>query len=299
MKVAVLYGGHSAEREVSLRSGTAVYQALQSAGYEVCQFDPSDADISVLRTMNIDKAFIMLHGRGGEDGAIQGALETLGIKYTGSGIQASAIGMDKLKSKLIWQALQLPTEPFVVVDKALDEHQAKQILLELGGTVMVKPVQEGSSIGMAKVSSVAALVSAVTQAQQFDQQVLIEKYIVGSEYTVAVLQDQALPSIGLLTEHDFYDFSAKYQSGDTIYQCPSDLTDAEEKQIGQLALAAFKAIGCRGWGRVDIMRHQDGAFSLLEINTVPGMTETSLVPKAAAQAGISFVDLVSRIVDLA
>jgi len=299
-KIAVLYGGTSAEREVSLNSGRAVANGLTASGYDVVLFDTKDNKLTDLLEMKIDKAFIALHGRGGEDGCLQGALEYLGIPYTGSGVLGSALSMDKIRSKQIWQALDLPTASFAIVEKqAFTPEDASVILASLGGKVMVKPANEGSSIGMAKAVNPRELVEALTAAFAFDEQILVEEWIDGPEYTVSILGDQALPAISMETPREFYDYEAKYKSTTTIYNCPCGLPADEEAELGELALKAFNATGAKGWGRVDLMRNSLGEWQLLEVNTVPGMTETSLVPKAAKVHGLDFNQLVDAIVQLA
>ncbi|MGB3725331.1 MAG: D-alanine--D-alanine ligase [Glaciecola sp.] len=295
-KVAVLLGGNSAEREVSLASGNAVLQALQGAGVDAHPFDPKLRSICELQTENIDRVFIALHGRGGEDGSIQGALDCLGLPYTGSGVTGSALSIDKILTKLIWHAQNLPIAAYHVVDRGeFAQSDCAQILQDLGNSVMVKPALEGSSLGIAKANRVDELFSAVNYAFTFDQQVLIESFIEGPEYTVSILGNQALPSITMKPADGFYDYDAKYNSNTTQYFCPSGLSDTDENLVQDIALRAFKALQGRGWGRVDLMRDQAGKFYLLESNTVPGMTNTSLVPKAAQQAGLSFTDLVLTI----
>jgi D-alanine-D-alanine ligase len=298
-KVAVLFGGNSAERKVSLASGTAVLNALQSAGVDAHKFDPAENPIGDLVSSGFDRAFIILHGRGGEDGSMQGALQLLEIPYTGTGVLGSALAMDKVYSKQVWSTLGLPTADYKVVTKAQVNSATKpnytEILVHLSGVAMVKPAREGSSIGMAKVSSAAELENAVKQALEYDDDVLVEQYIDGPEYTVTILNGVALPSIRMATPHVFYDYDAKYNDKTTEYHCPSGLDDATEKSIGELALIAFKGLSGKGWGRVDLMRNELGNFMLLESNTVPGMTETSLVPKAAEQAGLSFEQLVLQV----
>ncbi|MFT4837411.1 MAG: D-alanine-D-alanine ligase [Psychromonas sp.] len=230
-----------------------------------------------------------MHGRGGEDGVIQGFLSVLDIPYTGSDVLSSAIAMDKSKTKQIWQSLQLPTAQYkIIIKEAFDPAQAGQILKSLSGTVMVKPVAEGSSLGMAKVSTAEELIDALTEAFKFDRQVLLETWITGQEYTVSVLNGKALPAIRMHTDNTFYDYQAKYQSTDTQYYCPCGLEPGKLSELNQLAVDAFAGIGCSGWGRVDFMLDKSGQWYLLEVNTVPGMTETSLVPKAAKQAGYDF-----------
>jgi D-alanine-D-alanine ligase len=295
-KVAVLMGGDSAEREVSLASGGCVLKALVNVGIDAHPFDPSQRSIYKLVSEGFDRAFIILHGRGGEDGVMQGALEQLKIPYTGTGVLGSALAMDKVLSKLVWSARDLPTADYRVLEKSTyNVSECSQILADLGGTVMVKPSHEGSSIGMARAQTEAELVKAVEQAFVYDDNVLVETYIDGPEYTVAILNGQALPSIRMTSPNVFYDYEAKYKTDTTEYFCPSGLPMAQEKQLARLALTAFESLSGKGWGRVDAMRDHDGTFYLLESNTVPGMTEKSLVPKAAKQAGMSFTDLVINI----
>lgn len=295
-KVAVLYGGESQEREVSLASGEAVHQGLIKSGVEAHLFDPSKKPLDLLLSEGFDRAFIVLHGRGGEDGTIQGALQHLKIPYTGSNVQGSAIAMDKLVSKQIWQAIGLPTAKYHVVDDGdFDKTDYQAVLDKLDGVVMVKPIKEGSSIGMAKVDTPEELKKAVKTALEFDRQVLIESYIQGLEYTVSILNGHALPSIRMSTPHTFYDYDAKYKDSSTQYFCPSGLSEKDEANLSSLAIKAFEALKGAGWGRIDFMRDANGQFFLLESNTVPGMTKTSLVPKAAKQAGISFEQLVYQI----
>jgi len=291
-KVAVMFGGHSAEREVSLNSGRAVLAALKAQGIDAHAFDPKQQPLNELKEQGFSRVFIVLHGRGGEDGTMQGALEILEMPYTGSGVLGAALAMDKIKTKQIWNALGLPTAKYQIVSRGESLDSLEDVLAELGGMAMVKPANEGSSIGMAKVRSAGELASAISQATDFDDDVLLEQWIDGNEYTVAILGDTALPAIRMTTPHDFYDYDAKYQSTTTQYHCPCGLPADEEKELGDIALKAFKAVHAKGWGRVDFMRDKDNNWYLLEVNTVPGMTETSLVPKAAAQAGISFEQLV-------
>lgn len=295
-KIAVLYGGNSAEREVSLNSGQAIANGLIQAGFNVTLVDTKTVLLAELLTDKIDRVFIALHGRGGEDGCIQGALEYLGIPYTGSKVLGSALSMDKVKSKQIFKACNLPTAPFSVIEKVdFEQADLTKVLADLGGRVMVKPANEGSSIGMAQAQSVEQLKKALTEAFGFDQQVLLEAWIDGPEYTVGILGDEALPAIHMETPREFYDYEAKYQSNSTQYHCPCGLNAQDEDEIKMLALKAFTATGAEGWGRVDLMRNKTGEWQLLEVNTVPGMTETSLVPKAAKVFGLSFSELVSKI----
>lgn len=295
--IAVLYGGDSAEREVSLNSGKAVAKGLEQAGFKVVLFDTKFSPLTELKTQNIKRVFIALHGRGGEDGCIQGALEYMGIAYTGSNVLGSALSMDKIRSKQIFKACNIPTAPFAVVSKDdLTPAEINKLLVDLGGKVMVKPSHEGSSIGMAMADSLEKLQKALLEAFGFDSEVLVEAWIDGPEYTVAILGDEALPAIHMETPREFYDYEAKYQSKSTQYHCPCGLPEKEEDIIKLLSLEAFKATGASGWGRVDLMKDQKGKWQVLEVNTVPGMTETSLVPKAAKVYGLSFKDLVERIV---
>lgn len=295
--LAVLYGGDSAERDVSLKSGKAIAQGLEQAGFKVKLIDTKDVSLTTLVSQSIKHVFIALHGRGGEDGCLQGALESLDINYTGSNVLGSALSMDKVRSKQIFKACGIPTADFAVVTKAdFCELDIDQMLNELGGKVMVKPAHEGSSIGMAMADSPAKLHNALVEAFGFDGDVLVEAWINGPEFTVAILGDEALPAIHMETPREFYDYEAKYQSTSTQYHCPCGLSEKEEAHIQALSLKAFKATGASGWGRVDLMQDNEGHWQLLEVNTVPGMTETSLVPKAAKVQGLSFSELVERIV---
>lgn len=296
-KVAVLLGGSSAEREVSLRSGTAVLQALQAEGIDAHGFDPAERELYALRDEGFDRAFIVLHGRGGEDGSIQGALDYLGIPYTGSGVLACALAMDKVKTKQIWQACGLPIAASRVVRRG-DDFDAAELLRSLTGKVMVKPAQEGSSIGMASASTAAQLSAAIALAHQYDEEALVEAWLVGPEYTVAIVGEQVLPSIRLQTSHEFYDYAAKYQATDTQYHCPAGLSPQAEHAIQALAYQAFCALGAKGWGRIDVMCDSAGEFRLLEANLVPGMTAKSLVPMAARAGGMDFAQLVQAILAL-
>lgn len=294
--IAVLYGGNSAEREVSLNSGKAVAQGLKKAGFNVVLIDTKDTLLTELVAQNIKHVFIALHGRGGEDGCLQGALEYLGITYTGSNVLGSALSMDKVRSKQMFKACNIPTAAFTVVTKQdLATLDVKKQLDDLGGKVMVKPAHEGSSIGMAMADSPEKLHNALIEAFGFDGDVLLEAWIDGPEYTVAILGDEALPAIHMETPREFYDYEAKYQSNSTLYHCPCGLSESEEEKIKALSLQAFKATGASGWGRVDLMKDHEGKWQILEVNTVPGMTETSLVPKAAKVKGIAFSELVARI----
>ncbi|MBL4822678.1 MAG: D-alanine--D-alanine ligase [Colwellia sp.] len=295
--LAVLYGGNSAEREVSLNSGKAIAQGLEQAGFKVQLIDTKEVPLTALVSQKIKHVFIALHGRGGEDGCLQGALESLGISYTGSNVLGSALSMDKVRSKQIFKACGIPTAAFAVATKAdFCQLDIEQQLNALGGKVMVKPAHEGSSIGMAMADSPAKLDNALVEAFGFDGDVLLEAWIDGPEYTVAILGDEALPAIHMETPREFYDYEAKYQSISTQYHCPCGLSEKEEMHIQALSLQAFKATGASGWGRVDLMKDSEGRWQLLEVNTVPGMTQTSLVPKAAKVHGLTFSELVERIV---
>ncbi|WP_069942707.1 D-alanine--D-alanine ligase [Pseudomonas putida] len=291
-RVAVLYGGKSAEREVSLKSGAAVIDALTTAGVDVVAIDVGDDLLARLQSEKIDRAFIILHGRGGEDGSMQGLLECLGIPYTGSGILASALAMDKLRTKQVWQSLGIPTPRHAVLASESDCLQAST---ELGFPLIVKPAHEGSSIGMAKVNSAQELVAAWQDAAKYDSQVLVEQWIHGPEFTIAVLRGQVLPPIALGTPHVFYDYDAKYIANDTQYRIPCGLDSAKEQELIDLTVRACDAIGIEGWGRLDVMQDEQGRFWLLEVNTAPGMTDHSLVPMAARAAGLDFQQLVLAI----
>lgn len=293
-KVAVLLGGKSAEREVSLDSGTAVLEALVRSGVNAEAFDPQERSVTEL--VNYDRAFIVLHGRGGEDGQIQGALEWLNVPYTGTGVQGSAIGMDKVKTKQVWQGSELPTAPYRIVTKDSD---ATEIVNALGLPLIIKPVHEGSSIGMSKVEKIEDFAESIAKATEHDAVVMAEKWITGREYTIVVLNGQALPVIRLEPPQDvaFYDYEAKYQRNDVQYGIPCGLSEAEEQQLKALSLRAFQAVGASGWGRIDAMQDEQGNFWLLEVNTVPGMTSHSLVPKAAAAVGYSFDELCVAILE--
>ncbi|XLX41337.1 D-alanine--D-alanine ligase [Ectopseudomonas mendocina] len=291
-RVAVLFGGKSAEREVSLKSGNAVLSALQAAGVDAFGIDVGDDFLARLNSEKIDRAFIVLHGRGGEDGSMQGLLECAGIPYTGSGILASALAMDKLRTKQVWHSLGLPTPRHAVLTSQADCEAAAT---ELGFPLIVKPAHEGSSIGMAKVESVEALVAAWQDAARYDSQVLVEQWIAGPEYTIAVLRGEVLPPIGLGTPHTFYDYDAKYLAEDTQYRIPCGLSPEKEAELKALTARACEAVGTQSWARADVMQDASGQFWLLEVNTVPGMTDHSLVPMAARAAGLDFQQLVLAI----
>ena len=295
-KVAVLLGGKSAEREVSLKSGTMVLNALRSRGVDAHGFDPKERDVAALAKERFDRAFIALHGRFGEDGTVQGVLEWLGVAYTGSGVLASALAMDKLRTKRIWQAEGLPTPPYAVLDKGAD---LAAVAKKLGLPLMVKPASEGSSIGMTKLRRAAALDEAYALAANYDRVVIAEKFIEGTELTVGVLGEQPLPIIKLETPRDFYDYEAKYVANDTRYIIPSGLSDKKEREVQALCMKAFRTLGCQGWGRVDLMLNRQGRPYLLEINTSPGMTDHSLVPMAARAVGLSYEELCLKILEAA
>ena len=294
-KVAVLLGGRSAEREVSLKSGAAVLAALLRSGVDAAPFDPATQNLQALVDDGFDRAFIALHGRYGEDGTVQGALELLGIPYTGSGVMASALGMDKWRSKLVWQAAGLPIPDYALLDERSDW---KAVAQQLGLPLFVKPANEGSSVGISKVKAVSELAAAYHEAAKYDPLVLAERFIGGGEYTVAILGDQALPVIKIEPANEFYDYDAKYLRDDTRYLCPSGLSAAQEAEMQRLAKQSFTLIGGQGWGRVDFLMDEAGRQYLLEVNTSPGMTDHSLVPMAARQAGMSFEQLVVRILEL-
>lgn len=302
-KVAVLLGGTSAEREVSLNSGAAVLVGLREGGVDAHGVDPRDVDVTRLKEMGFSKAFIALHGRGGEDGTLQGLLELTEIPYTGSGVMASALSMDKLRSKLLWQGAGLPVAPWVALERSEFESGLSfddiQRIDGLGLPVIVKPNREGSSVGMSKVEKSEDLHAALALAFQHDDEVLIEKWLSGPEFTVAMLGNEILPSIRIQPAGIFYDYEAKYLSDETKYFCPSGLEVEREAALQSLVVKAWRLLGCRGWGRIDAMLDSDGQFYLLEANTSPGMTSHSLVPMAARQAGLSFSQLVVRILDLA
>lgn len=287
-KVAVLFGGNSAEREVSLNSGQAVLAALKGQGVDAEAFDPANRPITDIT--QFDRAFIVLHGRGGEDGQIQGLLEWLNIPYTGSGVLASALGMDKSRTKQLWQGVGLPTAPYRLIDANTD---FQKVVDELGLPVIIKPVHEGSSIGMSKVETLEQFAPAVNSAISHDSVVMAERWITGREFTIVILNGQPLPVIRLQPPLDaaFYDFDAKYKRNDTEYGIPSGLSVKEETTLQQLALQAFNAVGATGWGRIDAMQDEQGNFWLLEVNTVPGMTDHSLVPMAAKAIGHDFAAL--------
>jgi D-alanine-D-alanine ligase len=295
-KVAVVMGGWGAEREVSLNSGAAVLKALVSQGVDAHGIDAGRDIAEVLRTGNFDRVFNILHGRGGEDGVLQGALDLLQIPYTGCGVMASAISMDKLMTKRIWTGSGLKTPAYAVLN---DETDFAAVVAEYGLPLMVKPADEGSSVGMTKVSKAEQLPEAYKLARQYDSSVFAEQWVTGTEYTIAIVGDQALPVIRVETDNTFYDYEAKYKSDDTRYLCPCGLAADAEQEIQALAKQAFDLLGATGWGRIDLMQDEAGQAWLIELNTVPGMTSHSLVPKAAAALGVSFEQLVVKILETA
>lgn len=294
-RVAVVMGGNSAEREVSLRSGAGVLAALRGKGIDAHPVDGIPALLDALRAGHFARVFNILHGRGGEDGVLQGALEALGVPYTGSGVLGSALGMDKIRTKQVWQTLGLPTAKYAVID-ALHPRPAQSIVDELGLPLIVKPSHEGSTVGIARAFTLAELEAGIEAARAFDGDILVEQFIEGDEFTVSILGRQVLPSIRIVPAKGFYDYAAKYVTGDTQYICPGASGETED-DMQRIALQAFDAVGCSGWGRIDFMRDRSGHAFLLEVNTAPGMTERSLVPKAAAQVGIDYPALCWRILE--
>ena len=293
-RVAVLMGGCAAEREVSLKSGAAVYEALKRKGIDAVAIDVTASPIDVLAGQKFDRVFNIIHGRGGEDGVLQGVLEVMGIPYTGSRVMASALSMDKLRTKLCWKGFGLVTPRWYLLKH---EDDIDGCIEKLGFPVIVKPAQEGSSIGMSKATNRDELVKAIKIAAEYRCDVYAEAWVTGKEYTVAVLAGEALPVIRLETPNAFYDYEAKYRATTTQYHCPSGLSEKEERQLRQLAVTASEVVGVRGWARVDVFIDADGQYQLIEINTVPGMTDHSLVPMAARQAGIDFDELVWRVLE--
>lgn len=292
--VGLLSGGLSSEREISLMTGAAVVKSMRNLGIDVIAIDVQKDLITSLQSYQLDRVFVALHGPGGEDGTLQGALEYLGIPYTGSGVMASALAMDKLRCKQLWRGVGLPTADFYLLD---EESDYEEILNKLGGKCVVKPSCEGSSIGMSLAESAQQLREAWKLASEFDTSVIAESKLEGEEYTVAILGERALPSIRIDSQATFYDYQAKYFSDKTQYFCPSGLSNERESELRELAMQAFKSLNCKGWGRVDVMTDAHGAFHILEVNTVPGMTSHSLVPMAAKAAGIEFDELVCTILE--
>lgn len=295
-RVVVLYGGTSSERDVSLNSGKAVCDGLLEAGVDAVLLDVDENPAAQLKSIDIDVAFIALHGVGGEDGSIQSILEAHAVPYTGSGVSASAIAIDKLRTKQMWQALGFPTSEFKVLSEDSDW---AAVLSSLSGKVMVKPVREGSSVGMSIATTEKELEQAYLHARELDSSVIAERWLSGREFTVAVLGDEALPVVEMRTDQDFYTYDAKYHSNTTQYLCPAPISDELAEQMRRICAEAFSVLGCRGWGRVDLMQDADERIYLLEANTSPGMTSHSLVPIAAKQAGMSFSELVLRVTQLA
>ncbi len=293
-KVAVLMGGDSAEREISLKSGEAVLQALLQEGVNAQAIDADEKVLERLSAGQFERVFIALHGRGGEDGLIQGALETLHLPYTGSGVLGSALAMDKLRSKQLWRGMGLSTADFTALDETVD---LVQVVATLGLPLMVKPAREGSSLGIIKVETADALEAAYREAVAFDTVVFAERWLPGREYTASILAGRSLPLVALKPNRAFYDFEAKYGANTTQYLCPCGLSEAKEQALQALALRAFYAVGAGGWGRVDIRCDEQDHPYLLEVNTVPGMTKHSLVPMAAQAAGIKFSGLVLQILE--
>jgi D-alanine-D-alanine ligase len=293
-RVAVLLGGVSSEREVSLNSGQNVLDALLARGVQAFAVDGVPALVEAIRAGKVDRVFNIMHGGDGENGVLQGLLQSLGVPYTGPGVLGSALTMDKIRTKQVWQAAGLPTAGFVRIAQGDDLAAAVR---SLGFPVFVKPSAEGSSVGVFQIQADADLAPAVAFASSYTGELLAEQMLTGGEFTVAILGDLALPSVRIVPAQGWYDYHAKYIADDTQYLCPGLDNEADETQIRALALAGFRAAGCSGWGRVDVMRHADGRFLLMEVNTAPGMTSHSLVPKEAAQVGIGFEDLCWRILE--
>lgn len=293
-KVAVLFGGSSAEREVSLMSGAAVLAALQGAGVDAHAFDPAERDLHTLKEEGFDRVFIALHGRGGEDGTVQGALELMGIPYTGSGVMASALSMDKWRTKMVWLACGLPTPRYAILDADTDW---QAVAADLGLPIFVKPVHEGSSMGATKVTAADQLQAAWELAARYDDLVIAEEFVVGQELTAPFLEDQVLPLIRIVAPDGNYDYQNKYFTDDTRYDCPCGLPAAEEQALQALVLKSARVLGCRGWGRADLILTDDGRPYLLEMNTSPGMTGHSLVPMSARVAGLSFEALCLKLLE--
>ena len=298
-KIAVLLGGTSAEREVSLNSGNAVLVALRKQGYDAHPIDPKTFPVATLKEQGFDRVFNILHGRGGEDGTMQGLLEQIGLPYTGCGVMASALTMDKMRTKMLWKAFGLPVaEMEIVTTENRINLNPMAVVKKLGLPLMVKPSLEGSSVGLTKVKAVEELESAVDFALKFDRTVLIEEWLAGDEFTVPVLDGEVLPSIKIVPEGEFYDYDAKYISDNTQYFCPAGLTEEREQELRRLVKQAYDVVGCRGWSRIDVMADAEGKFRLVEVYTNPGMTSHSLFPKSAATVGYSFEQLVEKILEL-
>ena len=298
-KIAVLMGGTSAEREVSLNSGNAVLNALRTQGYDAHPVDPKEVSVLELKQQGFERVFNILHGRGGEDGIIQGALEQIGLPYTGCDVMTSALTMDKMRTKMLWKGFGLPIAEMEIVTKEnVTELNPSKIVERLGLPLMVKPSREGSSVGLTKVNAVEELTAAVETALECDYTVLIEEWLSGVEMTVPVLDNQVLPAVQIIPDGEFYDYHAKYISDNTQYICPAPLSKAREEELHRLVKAAYDAVGCRGWSRIDVMTDSKGEFRLVEVNTTPGMTSHSLFPKSAATVGYTFEQLVERILEL-
>lgn len=293
-KVAVLFGGTSAEREISLQSGSAVLAALKATDVDAHPVDPRDGLLKQLEAGRFDRAFVMLHGRGGEDGTVQGALEFLGLPYTGSGVLGSALAMDKWRTKLIWQQLGLPTPEYTKVNSA---NELRDFVDRVGYPLAVKPAREGSSIGVTRLTPEKDITAAYATARKYDDVVIAERWITGGEYFCSVLGDRALPMVRMETPREFYDYEAKYFSDDTQYHCPCGLSGDAERKLQEMSLRAFAAVGGSGWGRIDFMLDENHQPWLIEVNTVPGMTGHSLVPMSARAVGIAFEELVWRILE--
>ena len=294
MKVAVLMGGRSAEREVSLMSGEGVLKALRAKGVDAYAFDPAERDLAELKRGGFERCFIILHGRGGEDGTVQGALELMGIPYTGSGVMASALAMDKWRTKMVWQACGLPTPRYAILDAATDWDA---VVATLGLPIFVKPVHEGSSMGATKVTGAGQLKAAWELAARYDSLVIAEEFIDGAELTAPFLEERPLPLVRIVAPGGNYDYQNKYFTDDTRYDCPSGLPAEQEAALQAMVMKSAQVLGCRGWGRVDLMLTADGRPYLLEINTAPGMTGHSLVPMSARVAGLGFEALCLAILD--
>ncbi|HIF9247903.1 TPA: D-alanine--D-alanine ligase family protein [Photobacterium damselae] len=296
MRIGVLYGGDSSEREVSLKSGTRIIAAIESLGHEAIHLDPRYIDLSMLGFYKLDKVFIALHGGMGESGHVQSLLDILQIPYIGSGVLASAISLNKLKTKEIWQANDLITAPWVLIQKTMSQVDIMALCSELTFPVVVKPLNQGCSIGVAKADNEVQLWDALLAAFEYDTEVLVEQFIVGREYTCAVLNGESLPVVQICSE-EFFDWNAKFGTQSATYHCPSDLTSIEEQTMQETILAAYQALGCRGWGRIDVLLTEHNDVYLIEMNTIPGMTERSVFPMAAAQAGLSYEALIEQLLD--
>ncbi|WP_293729301.1 D-alanine--D-alanine ligase [uncultured Actinobacillus sp.] len=298
-KIAVLLGGTSAEREVSLNSGAAVLAALRHQGYDAHPIDPKETSVATLKEQGFDRAFNILHGRGGEDGVVQGMLEQIGLPYTGCGVMTSALTMDKMRTKMLWKGFGLPIAEMEIVTKTtVVDLDPQAIVARLGLPLMVKPSREGSSVGLTKVNKVEELQAAVELALTHDDTVLIEEWLAGDELTVPVLGGEVLPAVQIIPDGEFYDYNAKYISDNTQYVCPMPMAESRWEELKKLVKTAYEVVGCRGWSRIDVMTDSQGNFRLVEVNTTPGMTSHSLFPKSAATVGISFEQLVAKILEL-